>query len=125
MSIPSGGSTPITVSFVDGTVTPPTPQAPPKGDGSGLVVTITTDNALVTIGAVTSSGDTASATATAGDTATDVPFNYSATVANASGVALLDDDGVTAFVQPAALASSVTASVTPPAQATTAVLTEG
>ena len=125
MSIPSGGSTPITLTFVDGTQTPPTPQTPPVGDGSGLVVTITTDNALVTIGAVTQSGDTATATATAGDTSVDVPFNYTATVANSSGADLTDDDGTTPFVQPAALASTVTASVTPPAQATTAILSEG
>lgn len=125
MSIPSGGTTPVTLTFVDGTTTPPTPQPAPTGDGSGLVVTIAADNPVVTIGAVTLSGDTATATATADAVTVDTPFNYSATVANTSGAPLVDDDGVTPFIQPAGLASSVTAAAPPPAQATTAVLSEG
>lgn len=122
MSIQSGGTTPVTLTFVDASGAT---QSPPTGDGSGLEVTISTDNAVVTVDTPTASGDTYVATATAGDVTTDTPFNYTAVVANTSGAALLDNDGVTAFVQPVALASSVLAPVTPPAQATTAVLSEG
>ena len=124
MSIPSGGTTPVAVTFVDSS-TPPVPQAPPTGDGSGLVVTLSADNPVVTISALTLSGDAYTGTATAGDVSVDTPFNYTAVVANTSGAPLLDDDGTTPFVQPAALASSVTAAVVPPSQATTAVISEG
>jgi hypothetical protein len=110
-----GSTETVTLTFVDaaGTAT-----APPKGDGSGLVVTIDSDTAAVaTVGPTSASGDTAVATATGVSAGT---FNYTATVANTSGVALVDDDGTTAFVQPSALAESVTAP--PPPQATTATL---
>jgi len=91
------------------------PIAPPTGDGSGLVVTFASDNAAVTVGPAVASGDTATAPITGTEA-----FNLSATVANASGAALLDNDGVTPFVQPSAIA--VPASAPPPDQATTAVL---
>lgn len=91
------------------------PAAPPTGDGSGLVVTFASDNPAVSVGTAAASGDAATAEITGTDA-----FNLSATVANASGAPLLDDDGVTAFVAPAPIA---VASTTPPApQAVTAVL---
>ena len=91
------------------------PAAPPTGDGSGLVVTFSSDNVAVTVGTATASGDTATAEITGTDA-----FNLSAVVANTSGAALLDDDGVTDFVQPAVLAVAAT---TPPVpQAVTGVL---
>lgn len=90
------------------------PIAPPAGDGSGLVVTFESDNPAVTVGTATGTGDEATATITG-----TAAFNLSATVANASGAPLLDDDGVTAFVQPSAIAVAAT---TPVDQATTAVL---
>jgi len=46
--------------------------------------------------------------------------NLTAVVANTSGAALLDNDGVTPFVQPPAFA--FTAPAPPPAQATTMTL---
>jgi hypothetical protein len=73
--------------------------APPNGDGSGLVVTFASDNANVTVGAATASGDTATAAITGTEA-----FNLSATVANTSGAELFDNDGTTAFVQPSPIA---------------------
>jgi hypothetical protein len=99
------------LTFVDGSGTT---QSPPTGDGSGLVVTFASDNPAVTLGAATGSGDTATAPITG-----TAAFNLSATVANTSGVPLLDNDGVTPFIQPSSIP---VAAVTPPAQATTAVL---
>jgi hypothetical protein len=104
-------ATTATLTFVDSTGAP---AAPPKGDGSGLSIAFASDNAAVTLCPVTPSGDTATATITGTEA-----FNLSATVSNVSGAALLDDDGVTAFVQPAPLA--VPAGAAP--QAVTAVLT--
>jgi hypothetical protein len=91
-----------------------TPGPPPKGDGSGIVVTFSSDNPAVTLGAATPgpTGDTAQAAITGTDA-----FNLSAVVANSSGATLLDDDGVTDFVQPSPIA---VAASTP--QTTTAVL---
>jgi hypothetical protein len=90
-------------------------QPAPTGDGSGLVVTFSSDVSTVTIGAATQgSGDTFTAPITGTDA-----FNLSAEVANSSGATLLDDDGVTPFVQPPSIAVPAG---TPPAQATTAVL---
>lgn len=91
-----------------------TPGPPPKGDGSGIVVTFSSDNPAVTLGAATAgpTGDTAQAAITGTDA-----FNLSAVVANSSGATLLDDDGVTAFEQPSPIA---VAASTP--QTTTAVL---
>lgn len=91
-----------------------TSQPPPTGDGSGIDVVFSSDNPNVTIGEATASGDTATATITGTEA-----FNLSAVVSNQSGTELLDNDGVTPFVQPATIA--VPAS-TPPEQATTAVL---
>lgn len=90
-----------------------TPDTPPLGDGSGIVVTFSSDNSAVTIGAATGSGNTATAPITGTDA-----FNLSAVIANASGAALVDNDGVTAFVQPTSIA---VAASTPPG-ATTGVL---
>jgi hypothetical protein len=73
----------------------PAGAAPPKGDGSGLVVTFASDNPNVTIGTATASGDTATAPITGTEA-----FNLSAVVANTSGAPLLDDDGTTPFNQP-------------------------
>ena len=100
------------LTFTDATGAPITP---PTGDGSGLVITFASDNPAVTIGSATGSGNTATAPITGTDA-----FNLSATVANVSGAPLLDNDGVTAFVQPSPIA--VAASTPPPDQATTAVL---
>jgi len=88
------------------------PTAPPKGDGSGLVVTFESDNAAVSIGIAVATGDTATAPITGTEA-----FMLSATVANTSGAPLLDDDGSTPFIQPQPI--SVAAGV---AQAVTAVL---
>ena len=98
--------------FTDATGAPITP---PTGDGSGLVITFASDNPAVTIGSATGSGNTATAPISGTDA-----FNLSATVANVSGAPLLDNDGVTAFVQPSPIA--VAASSPPPDQAVTAVL---
>jgi hypothetical protein len=99
------------------TFTDPTgaPIAPPTGDGSGVVVTFLSDNPAVTIGSATASGNTATAPITG-----TAAFNLSATVANVSGAPLLDNDGVTAFVQPSPFA--VAGATTPPDQAVTGVL---
>ena len=89
------------------------PASPPKGDGSGIVVTFGSDNPAVTVGTATASGDTATAEITGTEA-----FNLSAAVTNTSGAELFDDDGTTAFVQPSAVAVEA-----PPApQATTATL---
>jgi hypothetical protein len=105
-------ATTATLTFEDATgVAAP----PPKGDGSGIVVTFSSDNPAVTLGAATASGDTATATITGTDA-----FNLSAVVANTSGVALVDDDGTTPFVQPSPI--PVAASTPPTPQAVTATL---
>jgi hypothetical protein len=115
MPIEVGSTQTVTLTFEDASGNP---AAPPTGDGSGIDVTITSDNAAVaTVGPVTASGDTATATGTGVSAGS---FNYVGVVSNTSGAALVDDDGTTAFVQPANLAETVTAP--PPAQATTAVL---
>ena len=102
-------ATTATLTFVDSTGAP---AAPPNGDGSGLIVTFSSDNVAVTVGAAVSSGDTATAPITGTDA-----FNLSAVVANTSGAELLDNDGVTPFVQPSPIAVPA---VVP--QATTATL---
>jgi hypothetical protein len=94
------------------------PAAPPAGDGSGLVITFSSDNPAVTIGAATPSGDTATAPITGTEA-----FNLSAVVANVSGVPLLDDDGSTPFDQPSTI--PVAATTPPPPQAVTAILSVG
>jgi hypothetical protein len=89
------------------------PATPPTGDGSGIVVTFSSDNPNVTVGTATGSGDTATAPITGTEA-----FNLNAEVANASGAPLLDDDGVTLFLQPSSLAVPGTTTN----QAVTAVL---
>jgi hypothetical protein len=116
MPLSVGGTTTATLTFVDASGNP---AAPPTGDGSGLDVVFTSDNtAVATVGPATASGDTATATVTGVSAGT---YNLSAVVSNTSGAALLDDDGTTAFVQPASVAESVSAP--PPPQATTATIT--
>lgn len=90
-----------------------TPAPAPTGDGSGITVTFSSDNPNVSVGSASVSGPDE---ATAPITGTEA-FNLSAVVANVSGAPLLDNDGVTSFIQPNPIA--VPAS-TP--QATTAVL---
>ncbi len=103
-------ATTATLTFVDANGNP---AGPPKGDGSGLDVTFASDNPAVTLSTASGNGDTATAEITGTEA-----FNLSATVANASGAELLDDDGTTAFVQP----SPVAVAAPPPPQATTATL---
>jgi len=89
-------ATEATLTFVvDPSATPLVPGPPPNGDGSGIVVTFSSDNPAVTLGAATASGDTATASITGTDA-----FNLSAVVANVSGAELFDNDGTTPFVQP-------------------------
>jgi hypothetical protein len=107
-------ATTAVLTFVDATGTP---ISPPTGDGSGLVVTFESDNPTVTIGTATGSGNEATATITGTDA-----FNLSATVANTSGAPLLDNDGVTPFVQPSPIAVAASTPPPPPDQAITAVL---
>lgn len=116
MSLEVGATGPATATFTAATGAP---AAPPTGDGSGITVTFSIDNtAIATVGPATGSGDEATAIVTAVSAGT---YNLSAAVANSSGAVLLDNDGVTDFVQPAAVPGTVTA---PPApQAVTAVLT--
>jgi hypothetical protein len=102
-----------TVTFVDDTGNP---QAPPTGDGSGLTVTVTSsDDTVLSAAATTASGDTAVSALTP---VAPGSFTLSCVVANTSGAALLDNDGVTAFVQPADVSDTVVAAPAP--QATTA-----
>ena len=116
MSIEVGATGPATLTFDDASGNP---AAPPTGDGSGLVVTITSsDVTIATVGPVSASGDTATAEVTAVAVGT---YTLSATVANTSGVELFDDDGTTAFVQPSSVTGTVTAAPVP--QAVTATLT--
>lgn len=77
---------------------------PPQGDGSGIVVTFSSDNAAV--------ASLANPVGVAGSDANGLPqflapltfgedgsFNLSAEVSNVSGAPLVDDDGTTPFVQ--------------------------
>lgn len=90
-----------------------TQAAPPKGDGSGISVTFSSDNPAVTLGVASASGDAATAPITGTEA-----FNLSAVIANVSGAELFDDDGVTPFVQP----QTIAVAAAPPPQATTGVL---
>ena len=95
----------------------------PTGDGSGLVVTFTSDG-TATPGASTQGTDASGNVNYTADVAVvdDCSVsNITATVANTSGAPLLDNDGVTDFVQPPAFA--FTAPAAPAPQATTATLT--
>jgi hypothetical protein len=113
-----GGTMPdLTLTFVDATGTP---AAPPKGDGTGVVVTGSSDG-TTSVGAFAlgTDPDTVVAPLTVVDDGT--VSNLTAIVANVSGAELLDDDGVTPFVQPPAFAFTAPAPP-PPAQAVTATL---
>jgi hypothetical protein len=105
----------LTLTFVDATGTA---AAPPKGDGTGLNVAFSSDG-TTTVGAGVASGDTVVAPLTVVDDSS--VSNLTAVVSNVSGAVLLDDDGVTPFVQPPAFAFTAPAPP-PPAQATTATL---
>ena len=85
---------------------------PPQGDGSGIVVTFSSDNPSV--------ASLANPVGVAGTDANGLPqflapltfgvdgtFNLSAEVTNESGAPLVDDDGTTAFVQAPAVAVPV------------------
>jgi hypothetical protein len=109
----------LTLDFVDASGTP---QPAPKGDGSGLAVTFTSDGTTSPGSAVAGTNGSGFVNYSAPLTVVDdgSASNLTAVVANVSGAPLNDDDGVTLFVQPAALA--FTAPAPPPAQATTGVL---
>lgn len=95
----------------------------PAGDGSGIVVTLTSDNpAVATVGPAVAGTDAAGhAQYTAPLTFTgEGTFNADATVTNTSAAPMMDDDGVTAFVNPPAVPVTVASG-----QATTGVVTEG
>lgn len=86
--------------------------SPPPGDGSGLVVTITSDNpAVCTVGAAAPSVDAAGNVTYAAPAApvAEGSFNAGAVVANQSGAELFDADGTTVFVQPSSIAVPVSA----------------
>lgn len=112
-----GGAPMATVATITFAVsTDPTVEGPPPtGDGQGIVVTFSSDNPAVSVG--TASVGTDPDTATAPITGTEA-FNLSAVVANVSGAPLLDNDGVTPFVQP----EPVAVPAAPAPQTTTAVL---
>jgi hypothetical protein len=121
MPLTVGGTTTATLSFVDNNGVA---QPAPKGDGSGLVVTFqSTTPSIASVGASTtgtdSLGNTTYVATVTGVAAGD--YGLSATVENTSGVALVDDDGTTAFIQPPSASGTVTAPTTN--QATTAVIT--
>lgn len=97
---------------------------PPQGDGSGIVVTFSSDNPSV--------ASLANPVGVAGTDANGLPqftapltfgvdgtFNLSAEVTNESGAALVDDDGTTAFVQAPPVAVPVAGG-----QATTGTVSE-
>jgi hypothetical protein len=89
------------------------PTQPPAGDGSGLVVTPSSDNtAVLNLGAPVPAQDAN------GNGVYNIPVvqpltegsaNVSAQVANQSGAPLMDADGVTPFVQPTAINVPVSA----------------
>ena len=115
-----GGTMPdLTVTFRPATGAPDE-AAPPKGDGSGVVVTGSSDG-TTTVGAFAlgTDPDTVVAPLTVVDDGT--VSNLTAIVANTSGAELFDDDGTTPFVQPPAFAFTAPAPP-PPAQAVTATL---
>jgi len=109
----------LELDFTDATGTD---QAAPSGDGSGLVVTFSSDGTTTVGSAVAGTNSAGFVNYTAPLTVVDdgSVSNLTAVVANTSGAALLDNDGVTPFVQPPAFA--FTAPAAPPAQATTATL---
>ena len=117
MPLTVGGTTTATLTFVDASGATATA---PKGDGSGLVVAFTSSAPdIATVDAATLNSD---GTYTATVTGVAVgSYSLGASVANSSGVALVDDDGTTAFVQPAEVGGEVTASEAN--QATTATIT--
>ena len=96
----------------------------PAGDGSGITISFSSDNPAVVSGfdaSVPGVDANGAAQWTANPTVVaDGTYNLSATVANTSGATLMDDDGVTAFTQPAAIAVTLAAG-----QATTGTVSEG
>ena len=119
-----GGLMPLTVGgTTTATLTFKTPDgdaaAPPTGDGSGLSVTFnSSDVTVATVGAATLDGQTYTAEVTG---VAEGSYSLNAAVENTSGAALVDDDGTTPFVQPAAAEGTVGAA--PAGQATTATIT--
>lgn len=88
------------------------PTGPPPGDGSGLVVTFSSDTPTVATVGTAVAGTSAAGLGTYEAPVTPVAegsFNASAVVANTSGAALTDADGTTPFVQPTAIAVPVSA----------------
>lgn len=117
MPLTAGGTTTATTVFQDANgATAPAP----KGDGSGLTVTYnSSDVTVATVGPATLNADGSySATVTG---VAEGSYSLATAVENTSGVALLDDDGSTAFVQPASVSGTVNAAAVP--QAVTAVTT--
>jgi len=114
-----GSMSTLELDFTDATGTD---QAAPSGDGSGLVVTFSSDGTTTVGSAVAGTNSAGFVNYTAPLTVVDdgSVSNLTAVVANTSGAELLDNDGVTPFVQPPAFA--FTAPSPPPAQATTGVL---
>ena|SRR5271154_7522749 len=113
----------VTLSYFD--VTGLINEPPPKGDGSGLIVTfVSSDETIITVGKVVSTpgGVMAQLTPIApGD------FIITPTIANISGQPLMDDDGITLFTQPLPISDTVVAPAAqqgppPVQQAATAVL---
>ena len=117
MPVDVGGTTTATTVFQDNNGDP---AAAPTGDGSGLSVTYNvSDITIATVGPATLQGDgsyQATITGVAEGT-----YTLNTAVENTSGIALLDDDGATPFIQPAAVDGTVGAA--PAGQAVTAVTT--
>jgi hypothetical protein len=89
------------------------PTNGPTGDGSGVQVSLSSANTLTSVGAVVVGSDAAgNPTFTAPITVTTtVPgtAEFAGSVANLSGAPLLDDDGITPFVQPTNVTVPITA----------------
>lgn len=84
------------------------PTGPPAGDGSGIVVTFSSDNDAVATAGASVAGTDAAGNGTFDGPLTPVALgtcNIGVTIANASGTPLTLADGVTAFpdIAPAAL----------------------
>lgn len=116
MPLTVGGTTTATLTFEDANGDA---AAPPTGDGSGLsVVFNSSDVTVATVGTATLDGNTYTAEVTG---VAEGSYVLNAAVENTSGAALTDDDGTTAFVQPAAADGTV--GEAPAGQAVTATIT--